>query len=120
MFSVLLLLASCQFPDARVCEVIEAGNGGSPVSAADQSRTKQHFNRTMFDGPSARWQFAYKKGDFLICGFVNGKNRFGAYVGWTPFLYDTKNGTGDIYTDENRLWLWDTLCLGGEYMDDRY
>lgn len=24
----------------------------------------------------------------MLCGFVNGKNGFGGYAGFTPFLYD--------------------------------
>jgi len=58
-------------------------------------------------GPKARAHEAIKKGLFdptsplfseevigdneMVCGFVNAKNRMGAYVGATPYLYVTDN-----------------------------
>lgn len=32
-----------------------------------------------------------------ICGYVNGKNRFGGYVGYRPFLYNLDDQSGVIY-----------------------
>lgn len=43
----------------------------------------------MLDGYSARFSRLSVKRDSL-CGFVNGKNAFGAYVGHTPFYMDLK------------------------------
>lgn len=35
----------------------------------------------------------------VICGYINAKNGFGAYVGFRPFYYDVKMRKGGIITD---------------------
>ncbi|MGB5903813.1 MAG: hypothetical protein WBH00_13275 [Xanthobacteraceae bacterium] len=35
----------------------------------------------------------------VICGLINAKNGFGAYVGFKPFYYDVKMRSGGIVTD---------------------
>jgi len=56
-----------------------------PITAAEQAAIKAKADLLMFDGPSSRWQWPLKRDADVYCGFVNGKNRMGAYVGWTPF-----------------------------------
>lgn len=41
----------------------------------------------LLDGESARWRWPKHIAEFgLYCGFVNAKNRMGAYTGFTPFM----------------------------------
>ena len=64
----------------------------------------------MFDGPSARWRFDKVRNNAIVCGFVNGKNQLGGYTGWTPFVFNLKDGQGTIYQDKDSVWLFNTLC----------
>jgi hypothetical protein len=48
----------------------------------------------LLDGESARWRWPKHVAEFgLYCGFVNAKNRMGAYTGFTPFM--VLGGVGD-------------------------
>jgi hypothetical protein len=51
-----------------------------------------------------------KKGK-LLCGHVNGKNRLGGYVGWTPFIFDLETESFSTY-EADVSWLYDLICLG--------
>lgn len=106
--SLLLLASTCSFPDARVCDYMQTHTHDVPVTVAEQQQIKKYFDNIFYDGPAARWQFAYKS-DAVVCGFVNGKNRIGGYTGWQPFLYDTDRRSGDVYLE--RLWFWEAICL---------
>ena len=77
-----------------------------------QAETKAHFEMELFDAESARWKFEDYRGDFLVCGYVNAKNRMGAYVGFQPFYFNAKDGTGRIYAPGEDAWLFRTLCFG--------
>lgn len=96
------------------CDGLKAKVPDRAVSTREQARVKAHFDKELFDGPSARWQFDGVKGGSLICGTVNAKNRLGAYVGWNGFIYDLKDGTGSIFDDDKRAWLFATLCHGAK------
>lgn len=108
--SLLLLASTCSFPDDRVCDYMKANTHEVPVTPAEQQRVKRYFDKIFYDGPAARWQFAYKNGD-VVCGFVNGKNKVGGYIGWQPFLFNTKQDYGDAYGPGDRVWLWELSCL---------
>lgn len=57
-----------------------------PPSEADFAAARQALNERMIDYPSAR--FRDVRGNVtVICGFVNGKNRLGAYAGWQQFAW---------------------------------
>ncbi len=113
MLETLLLLAStCAFADDRVCDYMAANDDHAPVTAAQQAKAKAFFDKTLFEGPTARWQFAYVRRDF-VCGFVNSKNRFGGYVGWTPFFYHPGLQIGELAElDGDHYHIWKMRCLG--------
>lgn len=77
-------------------------------TASEQNRAKAAFDLVAFDGPSARWRFEVTRKGYLVCGYVNAKNRLGAYVGWTPFTYDLDDDTFATHGDQQ--WLYDLVC----------
>lgn len=91
------------------CEAKTVAPAPRPVRPAERARAIAAFDKVLKDGKSARWQFESVRGGYLICGQVNAKNSFGAYVGWTPFTVNT-DGIGATTYDENRVWLFETLC----------
>lgn len=72
-----------------------------PITSAEVSdgvsqipEVRRALDRGLFDYPTARFRNVYvtvngeiegRRGAYL-CGFVNSKNRMGAYVGWTAFV----------------------------------
>lgn len=54
---------------------------------------KNYVAQSLFDPESAKFSTIFNgKGKYTICGFVNAKNRMGAYVGATPFVYTEEKG----------------------------
>ncbi|AUZ06361.1 hypothetical protein ADP71_31830 [Vitreoscilla sp. C1] len=59
----------------------------------------------------------------FVCGYVNGKNRMGAYTGFTGFIYsvDNKdifyepNDEDDDYANKMFFRSWQVACLGDDY-----
>lgn len=73
------------------------------VTPAEQSAIKAYFDATLLDGPSARWRFPRRvKSERSYCGFVNAKNRMGAYTGWAPFIVTLERGKV-TYGDAERV-----------------
>jgi len=81
-----LALNLLQAPTVTPAQIREA------VSSAPA--TRDAFDREMFDYPSSRFRDVHvtinlavegQRGGYL-CGYVNGKNRMGAYVGWRQFM----------------------------------
>jgi hypothetical protein len=62
-------------------------SGCDPAGAA-----KDVVRRQMFDPGAAQFQDVHTAKTGLTCGLVNGKNRMGAYVGFTPFIAEPKAG----------------------------
>ncbi len=64
---------------------------GKPItlSSADETAVKQLIGLRLRDETSARYRnlsaAEMPDGTYVVCGFVNGKNQFGAYTGYTPF-----------------------------------
>ncbi|NOR63269.1 MAG: hypothetical protein GQ535_12345 [Rhodobacteraceae bacterium] len=64
------------------------------VTDAMKAAVRERFNEVLSDGESAKYifDFSYPAAQFeptseiAVCGRVNGKNQYGAYVGYTPFL----------------------------------
>lgn len=57
------------------------------ISPAQQAAIKNHFYAQLLDGPSTRWKWpANGLSQGYYCGWLNAKNRFGAYTGWTGFV----------------------------------
>lgn len=95
---------------------VAGGNAPSRnVTAAEQRATKTHFNLVLIDAPSARWRWLKVARGSLVCGYLNGKNRFGGYTGWTPFTYDLKTKEGAIFTGKlDAAYGFGKPCLGIE------
>jgi hypothetical protein len=96
-------LGQCRDPNAP------APPPDRPPTTAEQQRAKEAFDLIAFDGPSARWRFEVVKGGELVCGLVNSKNRMGGYVGWTPFIFNLRDGSFDTYSEDDS-WLYTALC----------
>lgn len=83
---MLLFLLAALAPDPITAEEVAAG-------VAQAAAVRAGFNAEMLDYPTARFRDVHVavntgvEGDrgSYFCGFVNGKNRMGAYVGWTEF-----------------------------------
>jgi hypothetical protein len=99
-------LASCASkPSPTEEQTMQNAPMPSSEQAAQQA-VSNYFNDSLFDGPTARYQFlplthGYLKSVFLpddsvlttrsyfgwfMCGHVNGKNRYGAYTGYKLFI----------------------------------
>jgi zinc-ribbon domain len=62
-----------------------------PISNTQQAQ--KYIASALFDPDSAKFSATFNgKQPNSICGFVNAKNRMGAYTGDTPFIYE-KTGT---------------------------
>lgn len=62
----------------------------APVGKAEEKKVLSAMDDLLFDSESARLKdvgvFKAKDGGNIVCGQVNAKNRYGAYVGYTPFM----------------------------------
>lgn len=72
------------------------GARASPYSLTPANRREiiVQIKDNLIDGDSARWRWPKHAEKFgLYCGFVNAKNRMGAYTGFAPFM--VLGGIGD-------------------------
>lgn len=75
MFMLALALATAQ--------------ASSPTASAKlQAAIKSYWSTELKDASSARWLWPKQKSALLYCGWVNAKNSFGGYAGWTPYVVD--------------------------------
>lgn len=57
-----------------------------PPSPKVQAAIKRHAETKLKDAVSAQWKWPAAQGEGkFYCGWINAKNSFGAYVGWTPY-----------------------------------
>ena len=98
---ILLGEPSCDAPE-------KPKTANRPVTAAEQKLAKAAFDEIAFDGPAARWRWEFARGT-IVCGYVNGKNRIGAYTGWAPFIFDLESRSFNTY--EDRRWFFDAVCF---------
>ncbi len=63
------------------------------------SRAKEAVAAKLIDGESARFRNVRHVGLIGVCGEVNGKNRFGAYTGFTGFYVWGIPGDKDVGVD---------------------
>ncbi|RWK85294.1 MAG: hypothetical protein EOR52_27700 [Mesorhizobium sp.] len=58
------------------------------------------------DPGSAQFQGLVMARSKVLCGFVNAKNGFGGYVGFTPFLYNPADRSASILKnhEDNEAW----------------
>ncbi len=66
-----------------------------PLFASTEGAARELVAPTLYDPSSAQFRNLRVSGDFL-CGEVNGKNRFGAYVGFRPFAGVPKHGPSSV------------------------
>lgn len=83
------------------------------------------LNARMLDGPASRYKWpAQRKSKLLYCGWINGKNTMGGYVGWRPFyVYFSLDGTVErvqVYdpSDKADPIMFDALCKSNGYNID--
>lgn len=92
----------------------------APPPPALQAKIKRHFDADLLDGPSARWKWPAmrKSAKGLYCGWVNAKNKLGAYTGWKPFYVFEVNGKVDGEIDDGQsstAIMLDVLCTQKGY-----
>lgn len=79
MLVLAFLLAAATSPSAEP----------APLPLAKQQAIRRYFDAKLFDGPSARWKWPKQQKDRgMYCGWVNARNRLGAYTGWTAYFVD--------------------------------
>jgi hypothetical protein len=71
-------------------------SGCDRIPGTSQSKAATSIRSGMFDPGAAKITFSNET-HHAVCGTVNGKNRMGAYVGATPFLYDKATGATLVY-----------------------
>ena len=64
------------------------------------AEAKEQVARQLLDPESARFRDLKIKGKDAVCGEVNGKNRFGGYVGFQPFSYEAATKDVTIFDPE--------------------
>jgi hypothetical protein len=91
-------------PDDGSIQIVEIAQKAPPL-----------FEKQLRDYPSARFRdvtghYVDYDGDryFYLCGYVNSKNAFGAYEGWTPFLFE------EVYAPPHAL----ELHVEGDFIDN--
>jgi hypothetical protein len=71
--------------------MIGLGAGGKRTLVAKAERA---VTAGLFDPGSARFEKeTVRKGDGVVCGFVNTKDKFGGYVGFRRFFYNENIGS---------------------------
>lgn len=91
------------------------------TGAYHEKRAKAAAAQLLIDPTSAQFRNV-AAGDRAVCGEINGKNRMGAYVGFTRFYVDSTRWEAalDPQYDASRLASARRLCasLGGSSCDD--
>lgn len=75
------------------------------LSARAKTDIIRQVKDTLIDGESARWRWPLHQPEWgVYCGFVNSKNRMGAYVGFVPFFVAGGIGDGPKSSGEFKLF----------------
>ena len=90
------------------------------LTAAQQATIKAYFDADLLDGASARWKWPAlsKEKPGIYCGWVNAKNRMGAYTGWQPFYVSfdgPKIKSGRLYANGEHGVILEAFCKSGGY-----
>lgn len=85
------------------------------LSSAQVDRAKRQLVRNFKDPDSAKYRnirtYRTGMGDEIVCGEVNGKNSFGAYVGYKPFYIRVDDGlVRASFVDDGDLPFARTAC----------
>lgn len=94
----LIALAAVTIASACVSgQAVEVATRPAPTTSADRSLSQSAIAQDLKDPSSAQFRglrtFALGNGERITCGEVNGKNSFGAYVGFQPFYVRSYKGT---------------------------
>lgn len=76
------------------------GSGPGPVTPGQIAEARSALDERLFDYPSARFRDVRGR-DKVLCGFVNAKNRMGAYIGWTRFAYVSFSEDPSLYIEDS-------------------
>ena len=84
-----------------------------------QSAIKEAVGKELADPFSAQYDWQPVKSEMLYCGWVNAKNKLGAYTGYQPFmvLYSVGNKSGkvSIYSTDLEPHVVTPMCLKEGY-----
>jgi hypothetical protein len=81
------------------------GNAARTDSPAAEAKGKAFVTKDFLDPSSAQFEDVFSN-DRCVTGKVNGKNAYGAYIGFQDFYFDSKLGRGKI---PSRLCIRPTL-----------
>lgn len=83
-----LSLALASFDDSRetAAAAMRSGFQPGPISEVDKAAIQKNLGIRMFDSETARYLWPERRDPIIYCGFVNAKNRYGGYVGWTLYI----------------------------------
>lgn len=87
----------------------EPARAPGPPTNAQFAAARQALNERLLDYPSARFRDV-RGNDLVVCGFVNSKNRMGAYVGWTRFAWPSLAEEPRLYLDDADDIMLDAFC----------
>ena len=79
--------------------VLAAVSGCGPLPGSAKGKARHAILEMVFDPGAAKIAFI-RQTKSAVCGTVNGKNRMGAYVGATPFVYDRQLDFLTVYGGE--------------------
>ena len=89
------------------------------ISLVKQALIKAHFDNALLDGTSARWKWQLQRHPQVYCGWVNAKNRLGAYSGWKPYYVmfgkTGKVDKGEIVGEGDSTIMLDAFCISWGY-----
>ncbi len=68
------------------------------------AKAKEAISGGLFDPYSARFENLKIQGKF-VCGYVNAKNRMGAYAGRVPFTYNMETGVAFVLNDKKEAFV---------------
>ncbi|WGM40989.1 hypothetical protein [Caulobacter sp. NIBR1757] len=66
------------------------------IPGTPRNQAREALRGMMFDPGAAKIEFVAETAD-AVCGTVNGKNRMGAYVGASPFVFRKSIGYVEVY-----------------------
>ena len=81
-----------------VVAAVAALQAPGPVTPSLLAGAKIALDERLLDYPSARFRDV-RGDDKVLCGFVNARNRMGAYTGWARFGYVTFGTKPSLYID---------------------
>lgn len=94
---------------------VEVQTKPAQLSASQVERAKRQLVQSFKDPDSAKYRnirtYRTGMGDQIVCGEVNGKNSFGAYVGYKPFYIRVDDGlVRASFVDDGDLPFAQTAC----------